>query len=578
MLHNMKYLSPNPILSFKRLRTDTHEYLKRVLSFVEQNYIRKEAFISNNYVFIDGRGMPIFAFLYVLMRNGMVQLISELCTQYEGERHIMEILDRFNEIFQDYIRDGKETLSPEYRRAALNQLTQWRDTLDVFGQALYILLIRLDEIASDELISTRLGDYLWYQLKLCSFEGDLFISQDSNAPTQLNSSISLFELRANILSRGSDYFNPGNVNPLNYIKVLIFTLSYDHAFEFMRRNPTFLNDLVHLLIVFKESGLLRELDAGFSILAEENDRQAYLSVADLFNDVIKEYVSGFGSVNPIEALSYIRLLPQKELVELTSEIIMNHSHMALFFANTTEAERNDRRLRELYGYDNYNQLIRRLVKANARASPEVSIRLLEKIGDYGIILQIIIEEEMENIESLKSRGGIDFGLRSSNEKFCQDIANKYRNSGVLENFPREAEILNIFKYVRVLHSHLSRKTYEEGLKTMRDSRLLPTREEDNLAYREKFIKYDASIKRAYLELLLVSFKILKEHCSLISSKMVRVDKNYDHLYKSMRIMLEALRSFYQDLQRGLVGDQSVLGEIMRGIDEEIKQLTIIPLP
>ena len=46
----------------------------------------------------------------------------------------------------------------------------------------------------------------------------------------------------------------------------------------MRKNPTLLNDLVHLLIAFKESGLMRELDAGYNILCEDEDRQAFANM------------------------------------------------------------------------------------------------------------------------------------------------------------------------------------------------------------------------------------------------------------------------------------------------------------
>lgn len=73
-----------------------------------------------------------------------------------------------------------------------------------------------------------------------------------------SSSLNLEEFQQLVLSHGSQSLDPGNKNPLFYVKTLFLILCHEEAMKHLSSFENFQIDLVHFLIVIRESGLVEE--------------------------------------------------------------------------------------------------------------------------------------------------------------------------------------------------------------------------------------------------------------------------------------------------------------------------------
>jgi Nup93/Nic96 len=85
-------------------------------------------------------------------------------------------------------------------------------------------------------------------LKICSF----------NTAFRGVSTLSLEEFQHLVLSHGAQSLDPGNKNPLFYVKTLFLILCHEEALKHLANFETFQIELVHFMIVIRESGLAEE--------------------------------------------------------------------------------------------------------------------------------------------------------------------------------------------------------------------------------------------------------------------------------------------------------------------------------
>ncbi len=88
--------------------------------------------------------------------------IREFVTKYEGS-HKGDLV-KFNQFLTEY-REERGELDADSKQTMLQSIDSGEQDIDVFKKMLYCILTKSQDVPSEDLLS-RLGDYLWYNVKL----------------------------------------------------------------------------------------------------------------------------------------------------------------------------------------------------------------------------------------------------------------------------------------------------------------------------------------------------------------------------------------------------------------------------
>jgi len=539
-------------------------------NFIIQEYL-SSSFRRRNYIEFDEGKFPVWAYCYITFRSNRLQELQNYLERYEGS--LKGEVSKLKHFLSEY-RSQKGNLPVDSCQSMLQSLDLGEQDVDVFKKMLFCVLIKSQEVPSEDLLS-RLGDYLWFNLKICSaYEEELNergFKVSSNTRT-------LFEVQKEILKLDPEHFNPENTSPLNYVKTLFIIEAYDEALHFLRSFNEYSEELIHFAISLYESGLINIRWEYSQINKHEFN---FFKDSDYCREVI-EYATSFCEKNPLEAALYLRLLwsnkngsddglRKRQIIETISNFIITHDQVVLFFDKTRDSQRNARYLEDIVGTEIYKGIVLEITKHYKKSNLTVALVLLDKINFNKEVLELILEEEYENLRKFKERSkGRDISVtKSPHESFFNDILDNYNKKNILNKFRFEYTAYEFVRKVRILWENIAKKNFNDAFELLRkwdhEWYIFGYNPEEIL---DEFTVNHQIVQRCYLDLLIISSRIIREYMNFIkvapkSQEYIRMKLNEAHS------LWNRSSYFYKKIKRKLAKDPKHL-QTLKDLDNEFE--------
>ncbi|CDH53223.1 nucleoporin-interacting protein nic96 [Lichtheimia corymbifera JMRC:FSU:9682] len=272
--------------------------------------LRIKAFM--NYVFRKNSGWtdprfevvndtPIWTYVYLLVRSGHEKLALKYVEENE---QLFDTEPRFRHYFREYVDSPEKRLRKPTRDAVLadyQRLEYGQQSVDPYKLILYKIIGRceLNKKSLPDVVATT-EDYVWLQLSL--------VRESAGGEESAYEQYRLSDLQSMMVKFGSKRFDPNGSSPWNYFKVLLLTLQFERAVNYLYKNEKCRLDAVHCAIALAYTGLLRipdePLTASIDLLIIGDDGRASFNFARL----IYQYIRVFSTSNPQSSLHYIYLL------------------------------------------------------------------------------------------------------------------------------------------------------------------------------------------------------------------------------------------------------------------------------
>ncbi|KAI9481514.1 MAG: Nup93/Nic96-domain-containing protein [Benjaminiella poitrasii] len=244
-------------------------------------------------------GMPIWLFIFILLRSGYPDLAIQFI---ENNQTLFASSPGFPLYFEEYFSSPDHRLSEESRKKVFTQyriMKYGNKAVDPVKILLYQILGRceLNSTYPCEVIST-IEDYIWLRLTL--------VRESLNEEQTEHERYRLVDLQRTIAEHD---FKLNEVNPWLYFKILLLTLQFEKATNFLYMNENFKVEAMHFGIGFAYHGLMRipnqPRDNTLDLLITELDgNTCCLNFARLIN----QYIQLFLFKSPEDALQYIYLI------------------------------------------------------------------------------------------------------------------------------------------------------------------------------------------------------------------------------------------------------------------------------
>ncbi|KAI8326760.1 Nup93/Nic96-domain-containing protein [Choanephora cucurbitarum] len=192
---------------------------------------------------------PLWAFIYFLIRTGHLHVAAQFVDEHQemffGER-------RFVSYFLEYAKAPNHSVSQAMREAIQTdfaRLCYGEDIVDPYKILLYKILGRC-ELHSKTLpdVIRNTEDFIWLQLMLI---------KNPTAEQQTEEDYTLLHAQIHIASLGEHYFDQEEFDPWNYFKILLYTLQFERAVDYLYRFRHLRLETVHFAIALAYHGLLQ---------------------------------------------------------------------------------------------------------------------------------------------------------------------------------------------------------------------------------------------------------------------------------------------------------------------------------
>ncbi|CEP18109.1 hypothetical protein [Parasitella parasitica] len=197
---------------------------------------------------------PIWAFIFYLIRCGRLELAAQFVDanreKFAGDRKFVSYLE-------EYVRADYHCVSKATQEAILadyHALEYGEKEVDPYKRILYKILGRceLHKRTFSEVIHNT-EDYIWLQLTLVRE----VVDEESHSFNRYR----LCDLQKHISSYNSSYFDPENTNPWIYFRIMILTLQFEKAIDFLYKQKNYRLETVHFAVALVYHGLLRIIPA-----------------------------------------------------------------------------------------------------------------------------------------------------------------------------------------------------------------------------------------------------------------------------------------------------------------------------
>ncbi|KAG2230498.1 hypothetical protein INT48_009873 [Thamnidium elegans] len=280
---------------------------------------RMQAFMasvfSKNSIWIDEtleiqKNMPIWLYTYLLIRSGHYGLALNFVTENTAF---------FNDsvAFPTYLKEyfsSSEKLQ-EYQRMVYGNIPS-----DPYKILLYKIIGRC-ELKSKNIpvVIKTTEDYLWLELTL--------IRESVNLERYSFESYRLKDFQNKISNAGPAYFDPSGTNPWFYFKILLLSLQFERAIDYLYKSEKFRLEAVHFGIALGYYGLLcipkEPLNHSLELLVTEVDGSVRLNFSRLISQFVRLFVSD-ASDDALQYLYLITLYPTEDMTILCREYIINY--------------------------------------------------------------------------------------------------------------------------------------------------------------------------------------------------------------------------------------------------------------
>jgi nuclear pore complex protein Nup93 len=242
-------------------------------------------------------GQPVWPLIYFCLRCGDLDAAMQVVTQAQNR------LDDFRGYLQEYMqsRDSGRSQSmltrirTHYRRIV-------RLSSDPYKKAVYSVIGCCDVTENHSQVAVKTDDYMWLKLRqVTQYGGDT--SRDSR--TGAEDSLTLKQLQTILKDEyGESHFHAADM-PLLFFLVLLLSMQFEAALEFLSRVERYRSHAVHFAIALYDSRLLILPDSiQAPLLSKDSSEVQLFNVAQL----VIRYTRKFASTDPREAVQYFYLL------------------------------------------------------------------------------------------------------------------------------------------------------------------------------------------------------------------------------------------------------------------------------
>ncbi|KAI8144737.1 Nup93/Nic96-domain-containing protein [Fennellomyces sp. T-0311] len=474
----------------------------------------------------------IWTYLYLLIRSGH----ADLALKYVRENEQLYTTEpNFVRYFTEYMDSpGKrlrkathDAVTADYQRLEYGQ-----QHVDPYKLILYKLIGRceLNKKRVPEIGTTE--DYMWLQLSLVreSVDGEEFGYEQYN----------LSDIQRLILSFNSSEFDKNGSDPRSYFMVLLLTLQFERAVNYLYKNEKTRLEAVHFAIALAYYGLLKipeePLTRSIDLLIIEDDRRESLNFARL----IYQYVRISAASNEQNALNYLYLLTlysDRQRYHSDDMTSLCHAYIrelvscskdpkALLGVRSPEQGRQRGQLdvhKELIGITSEKGYAQAILLPLAETYtqegrfPE-AVFVYELTADYNKVVDILNKQLGDALQQPRAADRDQMLRRSASDEQIIHFSQQ-----TLENYEKQQHIGVLIKEskkhtVRVLIKLLEcRRMYENGayelaLQRIRESGVIPLNDDFGQVQRaaEQFERLDDCISKNVPDMLLMVTEMLQK--------------------------------------------------------------------
>ncbi|CAO3595184.1 unnamed protein product [Absidia cylindrospora] len=257
-------------------------FLIRLQSFIKLTYKKNNQWTDSRLEIIDD--LPVWTYIFMALRSGQDKLALEYIQQHP---QMFQSEPQFVEYLKEYISSPNQCLTKETRDKVMvsyQRLEFSERNVDPYKSILIKILGRceLNKKNCPDVIKTT-EDYLWLQLTL--------IRENLDEHEFWQEKYTLQDLQQLMIKYGAKRFDPTGTTPWTYFKVLLSTLQFEHAINYLYKNEQTRLQAIHFAIALMYYGLLRipkePLRASIDLLImEDNNNTVTLN----FTRMIYQYL------------------------------------------------------------------------------------------------------------------------------------------------------------------------------------------------------------------------------------------------------------------------------------------------
>ncbi|KAI8097148.1 Nup93/Nic96-domain-containing protein [Halteromyces radiatus] len=258
-------------------------FILRLQSFLKLTFKKNSQWTDDRLEIVDD--LPVWTFIFMALRSGQDELALEFIqhhpTLYRSEEQFVDYL-------KEYLSNPDRCLCKETRdkvMADYQRLEYSERNADPYKVILIKILGRceLNKKNCPDVIKTT-EDYLWLQLTL--------IRENLDEHDFWHEKYTLQDLQQLMTTFGAKRFDPTGSTPWTYFKVLVATLQFEHAINYLYKNEQSRLQAIHFAIAMMYYGLLRipnePLRSSFDLLIMEGTKK---DIATLnFTRMIYQYL------------------------------------------------------------------------------------------------------------------------------------------------------------------------------------------------------------------------------------------------------------------------------------------------
>ena len=242
--------------------------------------------------------IPIWGIIYFSIRTGHI----DIALQYAQSIPDSKLGNFVNYLSDYYHNDGKlqEQKWNEIQREYKIYLSTNRNntTCDPYKLIVYNIIGRCEVNKSFSTICNTTQDFMWLKLTLVRETDDILPVQFQHCDYPLS------KLQNVILEYGPDHFSKNGRNPLLYVHVLLLSLQFERAIQYLSSIDFYTVEVIHFALSLYHYGLLLS-PSDLSTITTTNTND--ITTID-FVRMLRLYVSNFQHTNTIEAVYYYSLL------------------------------------------------------------------------------------------------------------------------------------------------------------------------------------------------------------------------------------------------------------------------------
>ncbi|KAI8989448.1 Nup93/Nic96-domain-containing protein [Pilobolus umbonatus] len=535
-----------------------------------QQWLQPDLEISND--------VPIWVYIYITLRSGHPDLALKYITDHKQYFHKSS---EFPSILSEYLTSPDRIISDDSRRLILVQYQQMKYgniPFDPYKCLLYKMIGRCELHLTDiaPIIRTT-EDYVWLQMNL--------VRENMDEEGHRDEQYRLVDFQDILVKAGPKHFDPNGLNPWYYFKILLLSLQFEKAINFLYKTDKFRLEAVHLAIVFAYYGLLRIPDEPrtntYDLLIL--DRQGRTSLN--FGYLINQYVRMFLSDDPDNALQYFYLLTLYSNIEgptvddmtiLSREYICSYvtgiQDYKAILGYKSNAERHPGSLdtyKSLIGIDNSKDTYRDVIlhpmaiEFCNQGKYKDAVSIYELSGAYNEALTVLNNQldyalyrpqPDESLEDRESRREMDDELI----RFSLSTLRNYQNDVHIVHLINTEIQLTHHILLQLLEACIryEKNELDQALELIRSTKLIPMENEYLVIQQHitQFSQYDELIQKHIPSIMSMTVDILYKLWEYYSSLAIGHRQAYIQLITNLRNAVDSVAAFAGLLQFKIPSD------------------------